>query len=459
MKKTLIFVILVIAIVGKLSAEEWNIIDVVEHEKFFDIDAYDSLNYSLVGEHNIVEDDEYNWYTFIKTSTDAGETWKVKWQSKFSIPDNMFPMKILEVEQISKNTIIAGTEFGLILKTTDGGMSWDTTDFGIKRDTSSSSKFGYCSGLSFLNNKLGAAFFYAQDFISITDDSGKSWEKIHIPEIIIDEKSLKIAPKIKRLSDSTILLLEFILDSFVDETKTSWIIYTTDKGASWDYFKESDNCIYSMDFANDKIGFIGGHKAWSVDRTPIIKKTTDGGLTWNIVYEGDEQTPYMNALHCVNENVIYGLGSTQIIKSTDGGETWENQSYEYVPDSPLENVAFGSQNTGIVSTRIKYIYSNSLSVGVDDKETIQDYDLKIYPNPSYSNSRGVKFKNANDSYIQIDINNKLGVTIDKIYSGYRVAGEHTLQYTPETSLASGTYWITMTINGEKRIAKPLVILR
>ena len=43
MKILILLIVLVAALAAVTSAEEWNIIDVVEHEKFFDIDGYESL--------------------------------------------------------------------------------------------------------------------------------------------------------------------------------------------------------------------------------------------------------------------------------------------------------------------------------------------------------------------------------------------------------------------------------
>jgi hypothetical protein len=64
----------------------------------------------------------------------------------------------------------------------------------------------------------------------------------------------------------------------------------------------------------DSTGYYGG-----------IFKTTDGGKTFTLVYDTDQQ--YFNEIHCANELVCMAVGENSNeaygILTTDGGETWK----------------------------------------------------------------------------------------------------------------------------------------
>ncbi len=84
--------------------------------------------------------------------------------------------------------------------------------------------------------------------------------------------------------------------------------------------------------------------------------------------------------------------------------------------------------------------------------------LRIYPNPTYSSiNLSVNLKSR--SKIEIDLINSWGSKIDRIFGGYQTDGCHTFRHAPEPDLPSGTYWIRATIDGEKQVAKPVVILK
>ena len=154
--------------------DDWNIINIEDNTKYFEIESYDSLNYIISGEFQQKIGNQIDWFTFIKKTKDAGKLWEFVWKNNFSIPDNIEVDKPFKLSMLTKDIIINGTEHGLILRTSNSGETWDTTNFG------SNTK---CNALSFYDKIHGAAFFSLTDYIAMSDDSGKSWSKISKPII------------------------------------------------------------------------------------------------------------------------------------------------------------------------------------------------------------------------------------------------------------------------------------
>lgn len=102
------------------------------------------------------------------------------------------------------------------------------------------------------------------------------------------------------------------------------IVATSDAGASW-RLQESGTFLplYGIDFLNTQIGFaVGGNPAGTNAFANVIVKTTDGGETW----EGKSLPPLsgvLRAVHFVDEQNGWAVGGGGAILAThDGGETW-----------------------------------------------------------------------------------------------------------------------------------------
>jgi len=108
----------------------------------------------------------------------------------------------------------------------------------------------------------------------------------------------------------------------------------------------------------------------------------------------------------------------------------------------------------------RIIFSTPEPLSVNDFNNTCNISFEIYPNPLTSDeiiniNINIK-KNAN---VKIDLCNSLGLIVGKTYHNYFDVGSHTIQYTPEANLPSGTYWLRMIINNKETIVKPAVIVR
>jgi photosystem II stability/assembly factor-like uncharacterized protein len=111
-------------------------------------------------------------------------------------------------------------------------------------------------------------------------------------------------------------------------------IKTTNGGDNWFFilppFTGED--FNGCSFLNTDTGLFAGPPG-------RIIKTTDGGISWSIIYC---VTPGLGDIQFVNSNWVYACGGN-ILRSTDGGETFINQGY-YSP--VLKRLSFSDSLTG-----------------------------------------------------------------------------------------------------------------
>ncbi len=145
----------------------------------------------------------------------------------------------------------------------------------------------------------------------------------------------------------------FNADSGLYVGQNGAVMYTTDGAESGEIVREpqtsSDPSWYSVDFANDTLGYACGSKGF-------IFKTTDGGYTWTEVGDTTNYTMTLYKIAVVNENLVYVAGASgTILKTTDGGATWEKSSFSFETDGTVRSLdgglAFCNADNGVVASK------------------------------------------------------------------------------------------------------------
>ncbi len=154
--------------------------------------------------------------------------------------------------------------------------------------------------------------------------------------------------------------------NFINST-TGWavgdnegrIVKTTNGGASWS-MEDSGHALTAIQFLNADTG-------WAVGANGLVLNTTDGCATWNQqVISG--VNAYLTTVFFITKTTgwITGDFPGTIVKTTDGGLTWTDQSSGIDPNEDVEDIFFTDQQTGWL---VGFNFPDTVGIGVIEKTT------------------------------------------------------------------------------------------
>ncbi len=195
-----------------------------------------------------------------------------------------------------------------------------------------------------------------------TIDSGVKWET----KIKIDDKK----------SIASINVLRVAIDPFDDSTvylgsEKNGIFVTKDGADTWSQIKFPEK-VYGIVLDHSVKGVIyasGSYKG----RAKIFKKSEEDN-EWNEIYTEPSENSVISvlAMDKFNSNVIYaGTSEGVILKTKDGGKTWNNL---HKADAPVTSIDFDSSDSNIVYFGI---FQRALLKSVNGGEKIEDITGKI----------------------------------------------------------------------------------
>jgi photosystem II stability/assembly factor-like uncharacterized protein len=247
--------------------------------------------------------------TVLKT-TDGGKTWK-----KYHC-ENIYSSYASIFFTDKSNGWLAGAN-GKLMRTTDGGETWKEKIY----NTDNSWNGGNLHSLSFTASGTGA---FTDEFgtIYFTHDNGETWsirrgeEWDYIGTVVFINNLNGWANGSHRNTKSDSSHKEYTL----------FMLRTTDGGITWEKSQDSSKQL-------DRFKFIDENLGWAVKDNYFVK-TTDGGQTWH--KRGDTLTNFRNYFFTDEQNgwlieflprVRYGSREYYPIKRTqDGGLTWQYQN-------------------------------------------------------------------------------------------------------------------------------------
>lgn len=369
---------------------------------------------------------------------------------------------------------IAG-DSGYVLKSTDAGRSWNRinnfpfTENLLDIQAIDSSTIYFLSGAT----TRGSYFL-------ISTDAGDTWE-----------------------TNQFFLVNVFITDFHFVNKDTGYAVglngqmfKTYDRMQSWEELDDPVNSFPNkkVAFINDSTGFVTGGR---FDILGFIKKTTDGGRTWNNVTITIEP---INNIYFINEDTIFAVSGDPdlggwIYRSDDKGENWtlldtlsgffllqgidfSNRSLGWVSGAAtiLNTTNFG-QSWQIVredSDFVASIASNNgrdfwfvgsngyifkyedttgtvVNIEYELQSANQNYLEAVYPNP-FNSSAKIKFYLSENSYTSIELYNFLGEKLKTVYTGFQNAGNNEI-FLEMKDYASGSYILLFNFNGNIKTEK------
>ncbi len=326
---------------------------------------------------------------------------------------------------------------GKLYKTTDGGISWTgldqgsyTTDFNFLSNDS-----GYVvkkhSGTVISTYKTtdgGINWIWMDDFI--TDDF--NWLDLISVDYIDEEHGiLAYTGKIYRTSQTGDYWQEifvshfehlmtdihmFTADTFLVATYDTWpinspiLIWSYDGGESLvlDTLDQSLNMPNSIYFKNRNTAFI------PFEQGNTILKSTDGGLTWDFTTINDTSMSNYHSVYFPTDSIGYAVGSgpyTTMLKTIDGGDTWD--PIDIPCSSGLSHVYFHDEWHGFVFGDGGIIMETFTGGVVSKKENpylTSEPFFSISPNPSRDNVQ-IKLDEPIENVLIIEIYNINGERI------------------------------------------------
>jgi len=282
------------------GGKNWHCITSENHIDFNDVEFTSATHGYIVGDEVI--------YLF---TTDGGNSWQYK---DFDSPyvfsnitffdDNNGWLTAYNYLRYEK------TDYGRILKTTNGGLTWNETGNNLFKEI-----YDIC----FVTKEIG---FIIEGNILKTIDGGETWKTIN------DEWASDLL--------------------FLNENKgwayvENYIIYTNDGGETWNTpegYLESNSDF--KDIYVDCIFFRDENTGWAGISKGIIT-SADGGKNW--VLQKYYHRSFIKDIHFISNNVGWAIGlDGLVLKTTDAGTHWTEDTR--ISKSSLKGIEFSSDSHG-----------------------------------------------------------------------------------------------------------------
>ncbi len=213
--------------------------------------------------------------------------------------------------------------YGTILHTSDGGATWSPQSSGTTFTL---------SGICFTDSKNGWAVGNEGTIVH-TSDGGRTWTLQESPVDYFHMDVTFVNP----------------LKGFISSERTH-ILATDDGGKTWGVqFEDEDYILKSISFCDEQHG-------WAVGEFGHTYHTKDGGKSWARqagFYEMDWDTGFITGddflfdVVAIDPKTAWAVGILGTVKrTTDGGETWEKVSLD-LPKVQLYSIA--SDGAGMIA--------------------------------------------------------------------------------------------------------------
>jgi len=251
-----------------------------------------------------------------------------KWKSGASVDKNISPPlhKTLQNDPIFILGYEPATNSDIVARSTDNGSSWDSV-FAVQT--------AYMKALS-VGSDANAIIGGYDGTIYYTRDGGDTWEKGN-------NEDHEYIHSITHVS----------ADSAYAFGNNGIILLTIDGGENWTQISgDISTSFYGVYFLSPSVGYTAGVSGPDFSMLKVYK-TIDAGDNWNVVYVDTSFSPsfaFVNSIFFVDEMTGFIAGS-KLIKTTDGGNIWNELNTGASPTSIFQDVYFVNNNRGFVVYR------------------------------------------------------------------------------------------------------------
>lgn len=311
----------------------------------------------------------------------------------------------------------ATTDTNPLYQTTDGGNTWEAVS-----SITGPLPAGIC-GINVVNENVVYAVGRVGGpcYIMKTIDGGSTWTSVNFDPpayYLID---------CKFFSADTGIVAGCTGTSFTDEKIAVW--RTTNGGDTWDFVYHDTSSYnghcWKIDFPSKNTGYISIEPGCICDTTPVLK-TTDGGLTWEKkIWDTafSSTMAYVQGVGFINDDMGWcGNAAGQVKQTTDGGNAWD--TYPFVPNfnrfrKVNDTVAYAS------GSRI-WKYSDD-DVGINEQVGSNGVLLnQNFPNP-FSEKTMIGYYLPHAGEVIIRVYDGAGRPVKTLVNEKKSAGSHQLE--------------------------------
>ncbi len=293
--------------------------------------------------------------SFLVTTMGSAQTWK-------KLNTEAYPGKQDDIVFVDETTGWYVNGYGKIYKTTDGGNTWHMQ---IER------KGSFFRTIAFLDKKVGFVGTVGTDYFpNVTDtiplyetkDGGKTWSPV-----------VYEGPYVKGLCAIDVVKEQYINHGKLDYKTHIFavgrvgspanIMISRDGGESWTSNSMNADCkmLFDIKMFDKNNGIVCAATSEDISQSnALLLKTSDGGKSWKKVYQSKRPYETTWKVSFPTEKVGYATvqsynpnpenSQQRIVKTTDGGETW--QEMDLVNDAKAREFGIGflDEDHGFVGT-------------------------------------------------------------------------------------------------------------
>lgn len=379
---------------------------------------------------------------------------------------------IYAVDFADASTGFAAGQGGTLLKTEDGGASWSLLSSGITEDMTT----------LFTVNPLMVYAGTGGDKLVKSTNGGISWMQVKAPPVAQWSSLYFSDPNRGYITGNSSSIYKTEnggatwspLNTGTGETISSVcfegntglacgsngiILKSSDGGLTWtaiqvpEFYKA---LLKQVVFAGDQTWYVIGNMWWLNSNIMYFGRSTSNGETWEVHTFDFYNYDYFNSVAFTDIHTGYIAGSDFIIKTTDGGRSWIDQTPAYKP-AGLFGISFADDQTGCCVGYYGQIIrtTNGGGLGIEEPAPKTNCILgNVYPNPA-ADLVHIPFTIKEPCRVTIeflDLNGELvWVAVDKSYG----AGEYR-QQVPVIGIKPGLYICRLRADGFAEYCKLVI---